>query len=142
MAGPFDKVNDLIKDIIEDNTVALHKSFTLDMGAPIARDTPVDTGRATAGWRVGINREPTPNNNLFDKTPAATPTINRMRADLSGLKFGDTVIMKNAVSSPDDADYIIKLENGSSQQAPTGMFKKNVVRYKQIAKKTKKRLGL
>lgn len=147
MASPFDKVNALIRDMIENNVVVFQKAYTLDMVTPIARDTPVDTGRATAGWRAGINKEPTANNDLFDKTPAATPTINRLRSDLSDLKFGDEVIIRNAAedTNSDEGGYIVKLESGppeGSNQAPNGMFIVNVMRYKQIARKTKKRIGL
>lgn len=142
MSGPFDKAKKIIKNIAKSNTVVYQREFSLDMATPIARDTPVDTGRATANWQAGINQEPRANPNIFDKTPSASPTINKMRSDLSGLKFKDEVVIKNSVISPDEATYILKLENGGSKQAPNGMFLKNVVRYKQIASKTRKRLGL
>jgi hypothetical protein len=142
MARPFDKARKLISNTIATNGVGLHKEFSVDMVGSFARPTPVDTGRATANWKAGINSEPIPNSNEFDKTPSATPTINKARSDLSGLRMNDEVIIKNAVSSDGEAGYIIKLENGHSQQAPTGMFRKNVIQAQRIADNTAKRIGL
>jgi hypothetical protein len=143
MAGLFDKAKKVILDAAKNNTVIVHKEYAAQITQPIARDTPVKTGRATAGWQGDINKEPTPDNNVFDKSPSAKPTIDRLRRAISGLKYKDEIIIKNAVSDDEGGDdYIIKLEDGGSAQAPTGMFMKNVVKYKQIAKKTKKKLGL
>jgi len=142
MAGAFDGALKRIINIAEDNAVAFQKEFTVKMTRVIARDTPVDTGRATANWKGAVNKEPIPNNNDFDRSPSANKTIETLKKDISGLKYKDTVIIKNSVASEGEAGYIIKLEKGHSKQAPTGMFRKNVARYKQIGQRTKRELGL
>lgn len=140
--GVFDKALKLINDTAENNAVGLQKEFSVDMVTAFARPTPVLTGRATANWKAAVNKEPTPNKNQFDKTASARPTTNRARKALSSLGKNDKVIIKNAVSSETEEGYIIKLEMGHSRQAPTGMFRKNVARSKQILKKSKKKIGL
>jgi len=142
MASPFKKSMKRIIEVAESNTVVFQKEFSVKMVRVIARATPVDTGRATANWKGAVNKEPMPNKNDFDQSPSANKTVNTLKKDISGLKYKDTIIIKNAVSGDNEAGYIIKLENGGSKQAPTGMFRKNVARYKQIAQRTKKELGL
>ena len=134
--GLFDKSIRTINAAVSVNTVEYQKKFTVNMATPIARDTPVDTGRATANWKADINKEPRPNANIFDQSESARKTINAIESAIKSTKLGDDIILKNAVSSDDEAGYIIHLEKGGSKQAPTGMFKKNIVRYKQIAKAT------
>ena len=134
-----------IIEVSESNTIVFQKEFSVKMVRVIARATPVDTGRATANWKGAVNKEPMPNKNDFDKSPSANKTVNTFKKDISGLKYKDTIIIKNAVSGENEAGYIIKLEKGGkggSKQAPTGMFRKNTARYKQIAQRTKKELGL
>ena len=134
----------IVKDNVSINSVGLQKQLAVDYVQVIARDTPVDTGRATANWLAGINRAPRGGLSIFDKSATANPTANRARKDLSRLKFGDEVIIRNAVEdeSDDPQGYILKLEMGSSPQARTGMFRKNVTRYKQMVRLSKKKIGL
>jgi len=138
----FREFNQLVDKIAHSNTVGLQKEFSVDMLTSFARPTPVDTGRATANWKAAVNKDPQPNENQFDRTPSASPTTRRAREDLKSLGKNDKVVIKNAVSSGIEGGYIIKLEMGHSQQAPTGMFRKNVVKAKQVMKKSKKRIGL
>ena len=126
-----------IRGIAQDNALKLLQIFSAEMVKEIARDTPVDTGRATANWKVGLNKEPSANNDK-DKTPSAAPTVKKAEKVLSGLKDGDIVYIKNSVKG----GYIIKLEHGGSRQAPTGMFRKNVAKWKRIAKRAEKKIGL
>jgi hypothetical protein len=78
----FDNVA-LLK-VIEKAAEELVRKFSLETLARIQLRTPVDTGRARAGWR------------------------------LENLDTLTTVIVN-------DVEYIVKLEYGSSQQAPEGM---------------------
>ncbi len=142
--GLLDNFTKLIDEHTKKNTVALQKEFSVIIGQKIARKTPVDTGRATANWKAGVNREPQGRSDEFDRSSTAKKTADIMRKDLKSLKFKDTVIIRNAVNDgeEDSEDYILKLEDGASQQAPNGMFMINVVKYKQIAKEAKRKLGL
>ncbi len=140
----LDEFIKIVKDNAIKNATGLQTQVSVDFVQVIARDTPVDTGRATANWRAGINVEPRGGLSIFDKTATAKPTADRARKALRSLKIGDQVIIRNAVEdeSEEPEGYIIKLERGFSRQAPTGMFKKNVIRYKAIIKKSKRKLGL
>lgn len=138
--GLFDKSIRTIQAAVSGNAVEYQKLFVVNMATPIARDTPVDTGRATANWKADVNKEPRPNANIFDQSASARKTINAIKSAIKSTKLGDDIILKNAVSSDDEAGYILKLEKGGSKQAPTGMFKKNVVRYKQIASRAKRKV--
>jgi hypothetical protein len=134
----------IVKDNVSTNSVELQKQLSVDYVQVIARDTPVDTGRATANWLAGINRDPRGGLSIFDKSSTARPTADRARKDLNILKFGDEVIIRNAVEdeSDDPQGYILKLEMGSSPQARTGMFRKHVIRSKQMVRLSKKKIGL
>ena len=140
----FESFTKLIEKHSKENTIAYHKEFSVMMGQKIARKTPVDTGRATANWKAGVNKEPRGRSDEYDTSSTAQKTANEMRKDLRTLGIKDTVIIRNAVNDgeEDSEDYILKLENGASQQAPNGMFMVNVTRYKQIAKEAIKKLGL
>lgn len=139
--NPLNSTKSKIRGVAALNGNELLKQFAIDMLTKIARDTPVDTGRATANWKAGVNEEPRPNDSLFDKSPAATATSNRAKKALDKVNVKDEIYIKNAVRSDDEGGYIIKLEHGGSKQAPTGMFMKNVVQYKRIFNRAKKKLG-
>ena len=140
----FKKFIELVKVTSKNNAVNLQRQVSVDYVQIIARDTPVDTGRATANWIAGINIEPRGGLSIFDKSATAKPTADRASEDLKLLKFGDKVIIRNAVEdeSEEPQGYIIKLEGGSSPQNRTGMFRKNVARYKSVIKNSKRKLGL
>ena len=120
---------DIIKQQADINALMLFKAGSTDLARKIAIDTPVDTGRATANWRFGVNREVRGVSTDFDKTKTAIKTWRHMIKDVSKATLKDTLILKNQVNSGDaeDEDYIIKLEEGGSKtQAPNGMFMKNI----------------
>ena len=126
----FDNFFKLIDEHSKKNAEALFKAGTTDLARKIAIDTPVDTGRATANWRIGVNREVRGVSNDFDKTKTAIKTWRHMVKDAEPAKLKDTIILKNQVNSGDaaDEDYIIQLEEGKSKsQAPNGMFMKNLI---------------
>lgn len=129
MLKSFSEFADLIKEHADANSIALFKAGSTDLARKIAIDTPVDTGRATANWRFGINREVRGVSTDFDKTKTAIKTHRHMVKDVSKATIKDTLVLKNQVNSGDaeDEDYIIKLEEGGSKsQAPNGMFMKNI----------------
>ena len=120
---------DIIKQQADINALMLFKAGSTDLARKIAIDTPVDTGRATANWRFGINREVRGVSTDFDKSKTAIKTYRHMVQDVSKASIKDTLVLKNQVNSGDaeDEDYIIKLEEGGSKtQAPNGMFMKNI----------------
>lgn len=80
--------------------------------------TPVDSGRARASWNISINTPvltvaPEPKKK---SKRSALETARTVRAALPAFDaFSDTVWLTNAVP------YILRLEHGSSKQAPVGM---------------------
>ena len=142
--GLFDNFHKLVDQHTKKNSVAYQKEFSVIMGQKIARSTPVDTGRATANWKAGVNKAPKGRSDEFDKSSTAQKTANEMRKDLGTLGSKDTVVIRNAVNDgkEDSEDYILKLEEGKSGQAPNGMFMVNVVQYKRVAREAIKKLGL
>lgn len=91
----------------------LQKKITFDMHRDIMERTPVDTGRARAGWfaSVGEPSKEIPKEGTKGSVIAqpATPNL-----EIDGKK--DTFIINNLV-------YIKPLDEGHSQQAPNGMVK-------------------
>lgn len=150
MATSITKAIQRIKDTAENNASEYHKSFAVTMLQQIARDTPVDTGRATANW---ILKEGAPNvvpKNLKDTSKTATITGKRARQIADKAKPLSDLYISNAVQGRDDGvgsfngqGYIIGLERGKSVQAPAGMmFSKNVASAKLISKKALNDVGL
>jgi hypothetical protein len=99
--------------------------ISLEILSRIATLTPVDTGRATANWKVKLNSpEDRAFPNEFDKSPIPDKTIRKAKNVLKGLKLGDKVFISNNVQAgPEQGGYILGLENGASKQAPFGMVK-------------------
>lgn len=79
----------------------------------IVLKTPVDTGRARGNWQPSINQ---PIESVVDTTDlSGNQTISNGSATILGLKDFGTIFISN------NLPYILKLENGSSQQAANGM---------------------
>lgn len=133
-----------IDRIFHKNASVVAQNFGADMVQEIAIDTPVDTGRATAGWVADINTVPQSDSKETDKGNMATKTKNKAKKALRGINVNQNIFISNNVfdssQEGEEDGYIIKLENGASSQAPTGMFRKNVIRADRIVKKTVKKL--
>jgi len=140
----FESFTKLVEKHSKQNTIAYQKEFSVIMGQKIARKTPVDTGRATANWKAGVNKAPKGRSDEFDRSATAQKTANEMRKDLGSLGVKDTVVIRNSVNDglENGEDYILKLEDGASSQAPNGMFMVNIVQYKRVAREAIKKLGL
>lgn len=84
----------------------------LELWKSIISRTPVDTGRARSGWQlsIGFASDYVP--------PVGTDRVNT--PDVGKLKLGQAVYIVNNV------EYIVYLEEGSSQQAPAGMVRISV----------------
>lgn len=117
-------ISKLLTDSIE-NGLKVQRDISKEVLARVATLTPVDTGRATANWRVKLNEpEDRAFPYSFDKSAVPFKTINAGVSVLNKSKKGDTIFISNNVaSSPLEGGYILKLENGASQQAPNGMVR-------------------
>ena len=109
------------------------RRVALQIFREVIQRTPVDTGRARAGWQVTINEPGTfvPSSTLsgHQKTRAtdeqrkivggqqraASNVFAQGPVDIGSFQAGDVVFIVNNVN------YVIYLEQGTSQQAPAGM---------------------
>ena len=97
------------KKLTEDDLVLFHKKVSLDALGRVVEKTPVDTGRARANWQVGIDNAPE------GEVPIGTDPRGNGLAALTALRPNRVVYISNNV------EYIVPLEEGSSNQAPNGM---------------------
>jgi len=141
--GAFDKAFKVIKSVTLENADAYKEAFAVGFTTKVARDTPVDTGKATAGWTLSAGSPNTSPNKFRDISLSAMPT--RQRAEKAARKAPPkaTLFVSNGVVGDKGEGYIIGLEHGKSKQsAPGMMFGKNVALAPAIAKKAAKSLGL
>ena len=129
-----------VNEVAGKNADLLHKQFSVDMLQEFAIDTPVDTGQATGNW---ILKGGSPNLSpvkFRDRSNTATIATGRAKKAARGVPAGQDIYVSNAVQGDSGEGYIIGLEHGKSQQAPSGMFLKNVVKAKVIVKKSLKKV--
>ena len=120
-------------------TDQLVRKVTFDLFGEVVMRTPVDTGMARSNWQLGIGERPT---GIVDdakrriskeqsdkrgsyktaKTVMAAPTM----ANFSNVKAGGVNYIVN------NLPYIMKLEYGSSKQAPEGMAQIAVSNFQEI----------
>jgi hypothetical protein len=90
--------------------------------------TPIDTGRAKSNWIVGVNSLGA------GPIPAHDPGVlgstfneNAQQAIADGAQEIARVTFRDTVNVTNNLDYIRKLNDGSSQQAPAGFVEDAVV---------------
>lgn len=114
---------------------AICREAAFEIHGKIVARTPIDTGRAKASWNLNPDSaDPGVAPVLADKVnlstgaiiekaaPGASP-LSKEQAEIAASaqrqKIGPGV---EVIVISNNLDYIEKLENGSSQQAPAGMF--------------------
>lgn len=114
----FKKAQQAILDkTIHAAKVELFKSIILD--------TPVDTGLARGNWQTTTG---SPASGSLERTdPSGAQAIAEAIANMGTAQ--DTTYLTN------NLPYIEALEYGHSQQAPNGMVRKNIARFKRIVAK-------
>jgi len=112
-------------DIKTQNKIAMVVQRTgLRMLAKVVTRSPVDTGRFRGNWQLQLNEIPQGVVETLDKDGG--PTISEGENELAGLALGDSIYIVN------NLPYAQKLENGHSQQAPTGMVAITVAEFSGI----------
>lgn len=99
---------------VEKEVETARKKVTLKLFSDLIKATPVDTGRARAGWMVSAGRpsnEAPPEGQQSYPEPDAT---NALVAFQDNEPFGVIWIVNNV-------SYIVALDEGHSGQAPAGM---------------------
>lgn len=113
---------------IKDNANKIKRKAALAIDQTVVLATPVDTGRARSNWVVQLNtpnttiREPySPGTKLgLADSANASAAINQGSSVISQAKPGDSIYISN------NLDYINKLNDGSSRQAPEQFVQKAV----------------
>lgn len=99
------------------------RKVTLDVARGVVMRTPVDTGRARANWQFGEGQVPTGEVGAAD--PNGTATIAQLATQIDRTKAGGVSYIAN------NLPYILPLEYGHSQQAPSGMVRTTLTEYQQ-----------
>lgn len=108
---------------IEDAHNKIARAATLDYFSGTIKDTPVDTGRARGNWQTSVG---TPVSGEIDRDDkGGTAAIAEVEAKTPAGAGQETFMANNL-------PYIDSLENGSSQQAPAGMVRRNLARVQRI----------
>jgi hypothetical protein len=104
------------KKVVPEDQKRLQQKIALDLLRRIIFKTPVDTGRARGNWQTTLGA---PDNSEVEN-PGVGQALGEGAATIASLlPFGVITIYNNV-------KYIVFLENGSSQQAPSGMVKVSV----------------
>lgn len=117
------------------------KKACFDMFSRVIQRTPVDTGRARAGWQVGVGgmpsgSDPGPMPKRAKGIGASSSLAQRaeeardVQAALVGAQLGDTLWLVNNV------EYITVLEyDHTSRQAPQGMVRVTITEFQDYVAK-------
>ena len=97
---------DKIARILEKRTTDLMRMATIEFYRQITISTPVDTGRARAGWLITVNAPST------EIVPEGQYTYSAIPPDVPAVTINDRYFITN------NTPYIGKLNNGYSRQAP------------------------
>lgn len=100
------------------------RKIALDVFSSVIQMSPVDEGRFKGNWQVAIGNVPTGTVEINDKD--GTATIAKVQAATLNLQVGQTIVLVN------NLEYALPLEYGSSRQAPNGMVRLTVQRFKPI----------
>ena len=120
--GQFTKRLDDISEQVELNTAEEVRELALRVDSKVVLETPVDEGRARANWITSLNRasnetvEPTGGQDAEPPGggPNAQKSIDQGLAVAAQYQFGQSIFISN------NLPYIVKLNEGSSTQAPAG----------------------
>jgi len=80
----------------------------------VVKKTPVDTGRARGNWHISKDA---PDPRVIDRTNKEGSITGEETDKLKNINGDETIYIQN------NLPYINALENGSSQQAPSGMVR-------------------
>lgn len=116
----FNRAIDESGIMMTDMAVAFHKQIFLDLARGVITGTPVDTGRARGNWQSSVGSAI---NNTIDRSdPSGQLSTREAEAASSRITLGSVAYLQN------NLEYITYLEDGSSQQAPSGMVALNLER--------------
>lgn len=112
---------------------AVIRSVNFELSKAVILDTPVKTGNLRLNFNPSLDiADKTVVDHNSEKTTLGT-TVNEVALkkirEVVNYSDGELYYFTNSV------DYINKIENGGSKQAPSGMIKKNITRFRDIINK-------
>jgi hypothetical protein len=114
---------------IEDNANKAVRKVALVIDREVVLQTPVDTGRARANWRVGLNTPVTAARDAFAKgQKGSTASANADAAIAEGQNVIDGRQTGQPIYISNNVEYIGRLNEGSSAQAPAGFVEAAISR--------------
>lgn len=114
-------------DKAQDRMDIVVRKVSLELVTKVVLKTPVETGRARGGWTTDVGREPSPAGGRKDKSGRSA--IREAQRLIDRMIAGETIYIVNHVN------YIVYLEDGSSDQAPAGMVKTTLREYPGIVER-------
>jgi len=109
------------------------RKIALDTMENVIRMSPVDTGRFRGNWQAAVGTIPSGTIEALD--PSGNTVIAKVSGVTEGMNPGDVIYMSN------NLPYAQRLEDGYSQQAPSGMVKLTVQRFQPIADAVIRQIG-
>jgi len=130
MSKPFSKFGEDMEALaitIEANAGSLIREAALAAQQALVSATPVDTGRARANWQMSVD-DPivTPREAYVEGERGSTGSANTAAALSQGRKAIQDYSAGSRIHITNNLDYIDRLNNGSSAQAP-GLFVERAV---------------
>lgn len=102
------------------------RAITLELFGSVIKDTPVDTGRARGNWQTSLG---SPKDSEINRNGSG-PALAEVASESAKFGMGKVIYLANGLP------YIYRLEFlGWSQQAPSGMARKNAARIQSIVRK-------
>ena len=113
------KITEEFAELIGLDIALITQTYALKAHTGFVKRTPVDTGRARANWQIGIGnaagQTTATDKQAFGSDPPLSPALKQIDGE-------QVVFITNSL------DYIEALENGSSQQAPSGFVRITIAR--------------
>lgn len=124
--GDFSLVFKNINDKTEQQLNRIIKKSVFDLTSAIIKDTPVDTSRAKNNWLVSFDSPIDNTVNTLDNS--GNTTINKAQNKIIDNPVPTVYWIQNNLA------YIMRLEYGWSKKSPSGMVRKNIIRFNKFLK--------
>lgn len=122
-----DQVTQVINQL-DSFTERLITKITLDVTANLVEATPVDTGWARANWVAQIGRPFVEDLSAVTPDGQAAASAGQRQAASLGNVASSYRLQRGAVFVSNNVPYIMFLNEGSSQQAPSGFVQRAIAK--------------
>jgi hypothetical protein len=115
MSNTYKQVLARKRKLLEEAPTKARNAAAIAFVARVVPRTPVDTGQARGNWQAGVG-QPDTTTDPTSLDPNATKTPQRLKRVIKALPKGGSLFISNHLP------YARRLENGWSQQAPSGFM--------------------